>query len=197
MPFTSYALFKGIRSHRIDSPSAEKSLVGGKPNACNLCHLDRTLRWTADHLADWYGIRDSVPDDDPLSSALADLLAGDAAKRAVSAWAFGRPEARAASGSDFQAAFLAELLDDPYAAVRKVAFDSLSTMPGFAGFSADFTADRGARRAARERALARWRAGFTPRRDPVLLLAGEQGRDEARLAALKRTRDDRPTTIAE
>lgn len=50
MPHTSYALFKGIRSHRIDSPSAANEVRTGRPNACNLCHLDRTLEWTADKL---------------------------------------------------------------------------------------------------------------------------------------------------
>ena len=30
-------------------------LETGRPNACNLCHLDRTLAWTAKHLEGWYG----------------------------------------------------------------------------------------------------------------------------------------------
>jgi len=196
MPFTSYALFKGIRSHRIDSPSAEQSAKTGRPNACNLCHLDRSLRWTAEHLGSWYGNAETVPPGD-VSASLSDLVAGDAAKRAVVAWAFGRPEAQRASRNDWQAAYLAELLDDPYAAVRKVAAASLSTLPGFVGFDADFTAEPETRRAARTRALLRWQQGFRPRTAPELLLAGPLGRDEAGLAALVRTRDDRPTTISE
>jgi len=196
MPFTSYALFKGIRSHRIDSPSAERSAKTGRPNACNLCHLDRSLRWTAEHLGSWYGMVETVPGGD-LSASLSDLVAGDAAKRAVLAWAFGRKEAQLASRNDWQAAYLAELLDDPYAAVRKVAAESLSKLPGFAGFDTDFTAGTDTRRAARERALATWKRAFRPRTAPELLLAGPQGRDEAGLAALVRTRDDRPTTISE
>jgi len=197
MPFTSYALFKGIRSHRIDSPSAARSAATGRPNACNLCHLDRSLRWTAEHLGNWYGKVETVPAGDGLSASLSDLVAGDAAKRAVLAWAFGRPEAHRASQNDWQAAYLAELLDDPYAAVRKIAADSLATLPGFTGFEADFTADEHARRAARERALTVWKRGFNPRTAPELMLIGPPGRDEARLAALARTRDDRPTTISE
>ena len=53
MPYTAYALFKGIRSHQIDSPSAKMTLRGGRPNACNQCHLDKTLQWTAERLEAW------------------------------------------------------------------------------------------------------------------------------------------------
>ncbi|HEV8244151.1 MAG TPA: multiheme c-type cytochrome, partial [Polyangiaceae bacterium] len=55
MPFTSYALFKGIRSHRVDSPSVNRELAAPRPNACNLCHTDRSLGWSAGYLTRWYG----------------------------------------------------------------------------------------------------------------------------------------------
>ncbi|HSH75386.1 MAG TPA: cytochrome c3 family protein, partial [Longimicrobiales bacterium] len=55
MPHTTYGLFSAIRSHRIDSPRVRVSLESGRPNACNLCHLDRTLAWSAEYLNDWYG----------------------------------------------------------------------------------------------------------------------------------------------
>lgn len=42
MPHTSYALFRAIRSHQIASPGVAASARYGTPNACNLCHLDRT-----------------------------------------------------------------------------------------------------------------------------------------------------------
>jgi predicted CXXCH cytochrome family protein len=196
MPFTTYALFKGIRSHRIDSPSVARSAKSGRPNACNLCHLDRSLAWTAEKLSAWYGANEKVLEGETVSAALGDLIAGDAAKRAILAWAFGRPEARLASRDDWQAAFLAELLDDPYAAVRKIAADSLSSLPGFSGFAADFTADPDQRKRARDRALATWKKGFVPRVNS-LILVGAEGRDEGRLAELLRARDHTPTTIAE
>src|SRR5437867_304716 len=47
MPHTTYGLLKSIRSHWIDSPSVQSSLKTGRPNACNLCHLDRSLGCTA------------------------------------------------------------------------------------------------------------------------------------------------------
>ena len=55
MPHTSFGLLKAIRSHRIDSPSARMTAEHARPNACNLCHADQTLQWTADHLQQWYG----------------------------------------------------------------------------------------------------------------------------------------------
>ena len=35
----------------------------GRPNACNLCHLDRTLGWTEQHLVRWYGHAHEIIDD--------------------------------------------------------------------------------------------------------------------------------------
>jgi hypothetical protein len=52
MPYTSYALFKAIRSHQISSPKVEPSARFGTPNACNLCHLDKTLAWSQEKLSD-------------------------------------------------------------------------------------------------------------------------------------------------
>ncbi|MBK9030383.1 MAG: ammonia-forming cytochrome c nitrite reductase subunit c552 [Myxococcales bacterium] len=42
-----------VRSHRISSPGDRDMLAAGAPNACNLCHLDRSITWTARALADW------------------------------------------------------------------------------------------------------------------------------------------------
>jgi hypothetical protein len=198
MPFTTYALFKGIRSHRIDSPSPERSSGDGRPNACSLCHADKTLGWASEKLRAFYGNveRGAAPDTER-SAVVDDLIAGDAAERAIAAWALGRPEAQQASGNDWQAAVLSELLDDPYAAVRKVALGSLRTLPGFADFRADFVAPKDARERASARALALWKRGWKPRTAPALLLDAATGRDETALAKLRAMRDDRPTTISE
>ena len=39
-----------VRSHRISSPTDPEMLASAAPNACNLCHLDRSLTWTLDAL---------------------------------------------------------------------------------------------------------------------------------------------------
>jgi predicted CXXCH cytochrome family protein len=46
-----------VRSHRISSPTDPAMLEVGAPNACNLCHLDRSIRWTLDALATGWGVR--------------------------------------------------------------------------------------------------------------------------------------------
>jgi hypothetical protein len=115
MPKTSYALLSAVRSHRIDSPD----LAADKPNACNLCHLDRSMEWTSGLLERWYGRRPFATSSDPEGARLA--LAGDAAMRVLVADALGSPGTIAASGRAWQAPVLAELRRDPYAAVRFVA----------------------------------------------------------------------------
>jgi predicted CXXCH cytochrome family protein len=50
MPRMVHGLSDMIRSHRISSPTDRAMLEGDWPNACNLCHLDRSLRWTLDAL---------------------------------------------------------------------------------------------------------------------------------------------------
>lgn len=154
MPFTTYALFKGIRSHRITSPNASTTQSRETLNACNLCHLDRSLGWTADFLKRWYG-QPRPPltsEDELLPHAVIGLLRGDAASRVLSAYSMGWSAAQHVAGNDWQAPLLAELLDDPYAAVRFVAHRSLRSLPGYADFSYDFVAPPAERKAARERA---------------------------------------------
>ncbi|CAN5629060.1 multiheme c-type cytochrome [soil metagenome] len=40
-----------VRTHRISSPTDPQVLGEAGPNACNLCHLDRSIAWTTDELA--------------------------------------------------------------------------------------------------------------------------------------------------
>jgi hypothetical protein len=121
MPKTSYALRDAIRSHRIDVPDA-RSTAGGAPNACNLCHLDRSLAWTTSALGAWRGGANPSDAGPAVSEAAKGLLTRDAAERVLWADAMGDPSALAASGSDWEAPLLAYAAErDPYAVVRHVA----------------------------------------------------------------------------
>ena len=102
MPYTSYGLLKTIRSHTIGSPTVKESVETGRPNACNLCHLDRTLDWTGKVLAQWYKTPE-VPlgeDEQQVAGSLLWLLKGDAGQRAIiaqaMAWPPGAPSRREA-----------------------------------------------------------------------------------------------------
>ena len=54
MPYTSYGLRKAIRSHQISSPNISESINYGRTNACNSCHIDKSLAWTNKFLVNWY-----------------------------------------------------------------------------------------------------------------------------------------------
>lgn len=125
MPKTSYALLSAVRSHRIESPSAQTI----KPNACNLCHLDRSLAWTAAKIAEWYG-KPLVPvpeDRRSIGEGAIGALRGDAATRVLVAYALGSSDAVIAPAVRTQ--LLGHLRADPYAAVRFVAERSQASTP--------------------------------------------------------------------
>jgi hypothetical protein len=209
MPFTSYALLGSVRSHRITRPSVPADSEGLAPNACNLCHLDQSLAWTRQWLARWYGDAGSGPPIQADSAQSSDepalalqVLTGDAATRVVVAAALGWPPARAASSTRERTELLAEALDDPYAAVRFVAYRSLRTEPGFANFSYDFIAEPRVRRERRERArelaAASWReAQSSPAPSRPLPHDGRGELDRAFVERLIAGRDNRPVRIAE
>jgi hypothetical protein len=133
MPYTTYGLLKTIRSHQISSPSATATLQTGRPNACNLCHLDKTLEWTADRLEAWYGTAKPPLGDDErrIAGSLLALLKGDAGQRAIVAQSMGWPPAQQASGTGWLAPYLALMSKDSYDAVRYIASRSLQTLPPF------------------------------------------------------------------
>ena len=201
MPHTTYGLFTAMRSHRIDSPSATTSHASGRPNACNLCHLDQTAGWVQERLIAWYGQEPVDLDEDERRVAAGPLLAlrGDAAQRAVSAWHMGWGPAQEASGRSWQAPYLADLLTDPYAAVRRVAASSLQTLPGFASFEYDYIAPPDERLARAISALATWQARPQPRsKNPGVLLLGTDGKfDRATASQLRARRDNTPLRIIE
>src|SRR4029079_17836216 len=83
----------------------------------------------------------------------------DAGQRALTAWSMGWKPAQEASGSQWSAPFLIGLLDDPYDAVRTVAYRSLRSLPGMERFTYDFMAPHEQRLADVGRALTLWQDG--------------------------------------
>jgi len=174
MPYTSYGLLKAIRSHTISSPSVKESLTTGRPNACNLCHLDKSLGWTSDVLTKWYGQApaDLSDDDRTFAASLVWMLRGDAGQRVLVAWAMGWQPAQQASGSDWIPVFLSTLFDDPYDAVRFIAYRSMRSLPGMSTFRGDFLASAPKRRQDIQAIADAWRgrrSGSAGRIDPALL----------------------------
>jgi predicted CXXCH cytochrome family protein len=213
MPMTAYALLKSIRSHRIDSPRAKDFAGTDRPNACNLCHVDRSLAWTSSRLVDWYGQpapsealdddtsaadgppatllrrRNEGPRQGPLQEETPAgarwLLAGDPGERAIAAAAMGEPGARKAAGDDWEAPWLASALLDPYAAVRFIARRSLLRLAGFEDVRFDPTATLATRRSAAEGVYALWQR------------AHGHPFDRHRIEALVAVRSTRELTLSE
>jgi hypothetical protein len=200
MPYTTYGLLKTIRSHTVSNPSAAESQQTGRPNACNLCHLDKTLKWTAENLGRWYGTPEvSLTDDEQtVAASLLWVLRGDAGQRAITAQAMAWSPAQQVSGTEWMAPYLAQLLDDPYDAIRFIASRSLRTLPGFGGFDYDFIQPPAVRRAAQLRAMATWDRGRNqPRTERPDLLMKANGVDVETTLRLLKERNTRRMLLRE
>jgi hypothetical protein len=158
MSHTTYGILKAIRSHMIDSPTALASMETGRPNACNQCHLDKTLAWTADHLHTWYGVAkpDMTDDEKSIAASVLWTLRGDAGQRALMAWSMGWEPAREASEAWWMVPYLAELMADPYEAVRFIAFRSLRRYQAYRDLQYDFIALQAERDAEAVRVVQKW-----------------------------------------
>ena len=180
-------------------------LATGRPNACNLCHLDRTLAWTADHLTTWY--RQPTPPLDPQAQAVADsvrlTLAGDAGQRALLAWHFGWGPARETSGADWIPPFLGVLLDDPYAAIRCVASRSLRATSKLELVGYDFVIPPNDRASAAEQVWSAWSAQVSQSQTPpsfppaVFVKPGPVDLMTTLFGPILDTRNDRPVRLRE
>jgi predicted CXXCH cytochrome family protein len=177
MPYTTYGLLKALRSHQINNPTVKASVQTGRPNACNLCHLDKTLDWTSQTLSAWYKTppEDLSPEEKKVAASVLWAVKGDSGQRALIAWHMGWKPAREASDDSWFAPYLASMLDDPYAVVRYIAGRSLKRLPGFQNFSYDYIGPPAEQQEARRRVLGLWEQQAKAVARPGLLL-GKDGR---------------------
>ena len=86
MPDIVYGLVSVHLSHRIELPDPARAARDARPDACTLCHVDRTLSWAVRAFGGA-----SVADDPAAAAGLSEvgyrLLAGDPIERAVAAHA--------------------------------------------------------------------------------------------------------------
>jgi len=176
MPHTTLGLMKAMRSHTIDSPNVATTLATGRPNACNLCHLDKPLAWTSAHLKKWYEIPEPElsEQEKEIASSIRWILKGDAGQRAIVGWHYGWDEARKASGTDWMAPFLAELLTDTYEVVRFNGFHSLKQLPDFANLEYDYVGSKEHRTRTKEQVLQTWTKSSNKPPPSKALLVDEQ-----------------------
>ena len=57
MPRTVASLNTRMRDHSISVPVPQNTIRQGIPNACNLCHTDKSSEWAAGKVTAWYGVK--------------------------------------------------------------------------------------------------------------------------------------------
>ena len=121
MPRLNEGLQDMVRTHTIFSPTERSMLETGQPNACNMCHTDRTIDWTLKYLMEWYG---ATYDEGRIATAYPDrsapvavgwLKSTESHVRLVAATAMARTEA------PWALPFLVSALDDPFLVNRQFA----------------------------------------------------------------------------
>jgi predicted CXXCH cytochrome family protein len=204
MPHQVYSLLDTHRSHRIQVPDLASSLGTGKPHACNLCHLDKSLGWTKEQLARWPNGKKNAAgklsvDEEAISSALLILARGDARSRVIVAGAFANPAARQASGHDWFGPILTRLLqDERYPAVRYMAHRGLRAAYGDEKANPfDYLALPGERTAQLKVLQARFDAAPIRRPLPSVPLTPQGLPDEIAIARLRANRQDPDLSINE
>ena len=62
MPRTVSGIKATMRDHSLAVPVPENTVDYGIPNACNLCHEERSPQWAADNIQAWFGNLEDRPD---------------------------------------------------------------------------------------------------------------------------------------
>src|SRR5689334_2832678 len=202
MPRTTFGLLRAIRSHQVSSPTVKESVEYGRPNACNLCHLDQTLAWTAEKLGAWYHqpVPQLAPDDQNIAASVQWILKGDAGQRALIAWGMGWQNAQQTSGRDWLYPYLFYSLNVPYAAVRFDAWKSLQTLPGFSDFSFTYTGADDYLRETSAGAYEKWLHEIRERSvtyPPGTILDSDGRFQQDTFQRLRDERDNKPIILAE
>lgn len=200
MPHTSFGLLKASRSHWISSPSATETVKFRRQNACNICHLDKTLGWTAERLAGWYGIEEPelTAEQRNYSSVALTALKGDGVDRALAAWHLGWDPAVRATGGDWAAGVLATLMEDDYTAIRYVAGGALKRWPGYGDLKFDFIAPEEQRKGEVAAVRRFWEGRLNASSGGASVFISDQGGYQAaEVERLLRKRDNRPVYLPE
>lgn len=180
MPRITYGVLETMPTHRIRVPDPSRAWRYDMPEACTLCHLDRTAAWAEEKVAGWEeeakaGGADaaaaappaapaapaaSAPPSDfrEIAETVRALLAGDVVQRAVAARALDRAVPWGEDGSPLWVTpFLILTLEDDYPAIRHFAERGLRELLTREGVAVPETGfDPEAEPDARAAAVRRW-----------------------------------------
>jgi hypothetical protein len=134
MPPTTYGLLSIHPSHRITNPDPARAWRYGMPEACTLCHTDRTATWAALATSRQFG--HAAPADPPTDPSfryaenVRALLGGDVVQRAVAANALAQEHSYTddAAARLWAVPFLLLAMEDRYPAVRHFAHRGLTVL---------------------------------------------------------------------
>ena len=218
MPSMTYGILSIHPSHRITSPDPARAWRAHMPDACTLCHADRSATWAARAAAEQYG--HPVPADLPKDAAFATaecvraLFAGDAVERAVAADALTRDSSYTDAPAErlWTVPFLLLAMEDRYPAVRRFAWRGLerrvatggAVMPEIADASRlpafDYLGDAPVRRAVLAAWWGWWRAvdkSRLPRPNADVPLDAAWMPIDARIAPLRAAQKNETVAIGE
>jgi hypothetical protein len=220
MPRITYGLVETHPTHRIQVPDPSRAWRHDMPEACTLCHVNRTAAWASEAMAERFGpaAGGTVPPAAPapegdfreIAECVRALFAGDVVQRAVAARALDRAvryaDADSAGGEPLWAAPLLILtLEDDYPAMRRFAARGLRELLAREGLTLPETGfDPMGAPAERAAALERWwswwaaadRSGVPHPGEAVPLDADLMPRRDV-IARLKAGRDERVIAIGE
>lgn len=141
MPKIAYGVMTVHPTHRIQPPDPSRAWRYEMPEACTLCHTDRSAKWAARALRQQRG--QPPPEDLPtgadfeVAESIRALLSGDVVQRAVAAAALG--DERGASPKPLErlwaVPFLVKALEDDYPSIRRLSARSLETLVARAGMA--------------------------------------------------------------
>ncbi|GIX33721.1 MAG: hypothetical protein KatS3mg125_1677 [Lysobacterales bacterium] len=126
MPRIVYGVMEIHKSHRIENPSPEAQSEADRPNACNLCHLERSPEWAQAALIEGIVAKDAAE-----AELVRALHRGDPLRRAVALDAAGRYAGyRSREANRMLVPHLLLALEDPYPSSRRFARRSLLEIAG-------------------------------------------------------------------
>jgi predicted CXXCH cytochrome family protein len=133
MPRVVYGVMTFHPTHDISNPQPQLTATASVPNACNLCHLDRSVNWAIRESKrlwpDWYRAVEPSPDAQfEMAEGPRMLFAGDALTRALAAEAMGG-DGMMKPDPQWAGPFLVEAFGDNYPIVRFFSANGLAAGP--------------------------------------------------------------------
>lgn len=138
MPKMTYGLLNIHPSHKIQNPDPSRTWRYQMPDACTICHTNRTAAWAAKSLSERYGKPlPELPKEEAYRTAenIRTMLAGDVVQRAVAIEALRAEKSYTVDPFErlWAVPFLLISMEDRYGAIRHFAYRSLKSLVARAG----------------------------------------------------------------